>query len=34
LLSSNPRSGSSFLADVLTPQPVDAAYFYEVIVKF
>ena len=29
LLSSNPRSGSSFLADVLTPSPVAASYFFE-----
>ena len=29
LLSSNPRSGSSFLADVLTPPPVAASYFFE-----
>ena len=29
LLSSNPRSGSSFLGDVLTPAPVAASYFYE-----
>ena len=29
LLSSNPRSGSSLLGDVLTPPPVAASYFYE-----
>ena len=29
LLSSNPRSGSSFLGDILTPAPVAASYFYE-----
>ena len=29
LLSSNPRSGSSFLGDVLSPPPVAASYFYE-----
>ena len=29
LLSSNPRSGSSLLGDVLTPPPVAASYFFE-----
>ena len=29
VLSSNPRSGSSLLGDVLTPPPVSASYFYE-----
>ena len=29
LLSSNPRSGSSYLADILTPENTKSAYFFE-----